>query len=102
MNVTTPHSPRECRPDDPGLNFQLTPQISPHLPTDSVGPLDPGQKGMLKQTDQVPTIRESNPGRAATILNKLQPLAIAKLGNSYKITINEVLMQVHSIILFNI
>ena len=67
MNVTTPHSPRECHPDDPGLNFQPTPQISPHLPTDSVGPLDPGQKGMLKQTDQVPTIRESNPGRAAIL-----------------------------------
>jgi len=55
MNVTTPHSPRECRPDDPGLNFQLTPQTSPHLPTDSVGPLDPGQKGMLMLTDQVAT-----------------------------------------------
>ena len=55
MNVTTPHSPRECRPDDPGPNFQLTPQTSPHLPTDSVGPLDPGQKGMLMQTDQVAT-----------------------------------------------
>jgi hypothetical protein len=76
MNVTTPHSPRECRPDDPGLNFQLTPQISPHLPTDSVGPLDPGQKGMLKQTDQVPTIRESNPGRAATVLKRINNLSI--------------------------
>ena len=60
------HPRRECRPDDPGPNFQLTPQTSPHLPTDSVGPLDPGQKGMLKQTDQVSTIRESNPGGAAT------------------------------------
>jgi hypothetical protein len=68
MDVTAPHSPRECRPDDPGPNLQLTPQTSPHLPTDSVGPLDPGQKGMLKQTDQVSTIRGSNPGRAATLM----------------------------------